>query len=215
MGGARSGLRSDADARVTRTTFGAGSLRDPALSSPADIDRPADVRTDEVYGWRAGGDVAMLSARRRHAAMSEERLVRATAPEVLRRVLSDAPGDPLCDACLSAICGLSPEETRTAIALLLKNTEEFDRRWSCASCRRSVTAVFYRAKCAHCSGRLQDGDKGFRMGEEVFHTACLRLLVTDESIRLSQDLGRRSRRLIKESRRRMRAGHDWPPLESP
>jgi hypothetical protein len=147
--------------------------------------------------------------------MSAQPGPRATGSDVARRILEDAPGDPLCDVCLSAICGLSPEETRSAIASLLTSPEEFDRRWSCASCGRSVSAVFYRAKCAHCSGRLQDGDKGFRMGEAVFHTACLRRLITDENIRLSQALGRRSRRLIKESRRRMRDGHGWPPLESP
>jgi hypothetical protein len=137
-----------------------------------------------------------------------------TGADVLRRVLMDAPGDPLCNSCLSAISGLSPDEIQATTASLLSG-DEFERRWSCASCRRNVTAVSYRAKCAHCSRRLQEADKGFRMGEEVFHTACLRRLITDESIRLSRELGRRSRRLIKESRRRMRDGHGWPPLESP
>jgi hypothetical protein len=138
-----------------------------------------------------------------------------TGADVLRRVLMDAPGDPLCTRCLSVISGFSPDEIQTTTASLLNGGDEFERRWSCASCHRNVTAVAYRAKCAHCSRRLHEGDKGFRMGEEVFHTVCLRRLISDESIRLSRELGRRSRRLIKESRRRMRDGHGWPPLESP
>jgi hypothetical protein len=135
--------------------------------------------------------------------------------EMLRRVLRDAPGQPLCDVCLSAICALSPEETRTGTAALLEDSEQFERGWVCASCHRHVTSIFYRAKCAHCSDPLQGDDKGFRMGEELFHVACLRRLITDDSIRLSRALGRRSRRLIEQSRRRMQQGHGWPPLESP
>jgi hypothetical protein len=130
-------------------------------------------------------------------------------------VLVEAPGDPLCDKCLAAICLMSSEEVRTRIAALLIDTDQFERGWVCASCHRHVTSVYYRAKCAHCSARLQGGDKGFRMGEEIFHVACLRRLVTDDSIRLSRALGQRSRRLIEQSRRRLREGHGWPPLESP
>jgi len=135
--------------------------------------------------------------------------------DALRLILMDAPGDPLCESCLTAVCGLPSEQVRAAIASLLNDNGNFDRRWVCVSCHRSVTSIFYRAKCAHCSVALQDGDNGLRMGENMFHVACLRRLITDESIRLSQELGRRSRRLIRESRRRMRDGRGWPPLESP
>ena len=135
--------------------------------------------------------------------------------DAIRRVLMDAPGDALCGACLSAICGTSKDNVQTAMALLLGNNDEFQRGWSCASCRRQVAAIFYRTKCAHCSERLQPGEKGHRMGEEIFHIVCLRRLITDDSIRLSRALGQRSRRLISQSRRRMRKGDDWPPLESP
>jgi hypothetical protein len=139
----------------------------------------------------------------------------AEAQDHLRRVLVEAPGDALCDICLATVCEISPEEARSRIAALLTDTDQFERAWVCTSCHRYVTSVYYRAKCAHCSARLQGGDKGFRMGEEIFHVACLRRLVTDDRIRLSRALGRRSRRLIEQSRRRLREGNGWPPLESP
>jgi hypothetical protein len=31
----------------------------------------------------------------------------------------------------------------------------------------------HRAKCSHCTQRFQRGEKAFRMGEEMFHVACL------------------------------------------
>ena len=135
--------------------------------------------------------------------------------DAIRRVLTDAPGDALCGACLSAICGVSTADVYTMMTSLLGNADEFQRGWSCASCRRQVSSIFYRAKCAHCSERLQPGEQGHRMGDEMFHIACLRRLITDDSIRLSRALGGRSRRLIAQSRRRMRKGDAWPPLESP
>jgi hypothetical protein len=138
-----------------------------------------------------------------------------SASEVCRRVLMDTPGDPLCSGCLSTICGASGDEMSALMASLLGDVHEFARGSRCTSCLRNVTAIYYRAKCAHCSGRLADGDKGMRIGEGLFHVACLRRLITDETIHLSRALGRRSRRLIAESRRRMRTGHGWPPLESP
>ena len=136
--------------------------------------------------------------------------------ELVRRVLVDAPGDALCHGCLAAICETSAEDIQTGtVSLLAGASDQFERAWSCASCHRHVAAILYRAKCAHCSDRLQGGDKGFRMGEEIFHVACLRRLITDDTIRLSRALGRRSRRLIEQSRRRMREGQrGWPPLES-
>jgi len=136
------------------------------------------------------------------------------AIEFLRRVLVDAPGDALCDVCLAAICEAPADDIQTGTASLLAS-DEFERGWLCVSCHRHVAAILYRAKCAHCSDRLRGGDKGFRMGEEIFHVACLRRLITDDTIRLSRALGRRSRRLIEQSRRRMREGErGWPPLES-
>ena len=50
--------------------------------------------------------------------------------DVLRLILMDAPGDPLCESCLTAVCGLPSEQVRAAIASLLNANGEFDRRWS-------------------------------------------------------------------------------------
>ena len=135
--------------------------------------------------------------------------------DTVRRILMDAPGDALCEVCLAAIGGLAAGEVRAVTLSLLTNPDEFGRAYACASCARGVAAVFFRAKCAHCSVRLYDGDKGFRMGEEIFHVGCIRRLISDENIRLSKALGRRSRRLIAESRRRLRRGQDGTPLETP
>jgi predicted pyridoxine 5'-phosphate oxidase superfamily flavin-nucleotide-binding protein len=136
--------------------------------------------------------------------------------EFVRRVLIDAPGDALCDACLAAIGEASAEAIHTeTVALLASASDEFERASFCASCHRHVAAILYRATCAHCSRRLQGVETGFRMGEEIFHVACLRRLITDDTIGLPRALGRRSRRLIEQSRRRMREGQrGWPPLES-
>ena len=70
-----------------------------------------------------------------------------------------------------------------------------------------------RAKCAHC-GEILDDDRGFLMGGDRFHVHCLRRLMTDDTIRLSRALGRRSRDLIEQSRRRIHGGHDWPPVDT-
>jgi len=48
---------------------------------------------------------------------------------------------------------------------------------------------------------------------ERFHDACLRRLMSDETIRVSRALTRRSRELIERSRQRLREGHGWPPIE--
>jgi hypothetical protein len=133
----------------------------------------------------------------------------------VRRILMDAPGDPLCDLCLMAAAQLSLETIRAATTVLLTDPDEFKRGYNCAGCHRSVTAIFYRAKCADCGVRLHDTDKGFRMGEEIFHVVCLRRLISDDTIRLSRNLGRRCRRLIDQARRRLARGYEGPPLESP
>ena len=134
---------------------------------------------------------------------------------IILQTLQDAAGDALCERCLTAICGLLADEIQIGIATFLNDPDQFERAWGCASCHRDVASIVYRAKCSHCSQRFQRGEKAFRMGEEMFHVACLHRLIADDTIRLSRTLGRRSRRLIEQSRRRMRQGGGWPPLESP
>jgi hypothetical protein len=135
--------------------------------------------------------------------------------DIVRRILSDAAGDPLCELCVSDVANLSLNTARVVITSLLNRGDEFSRALTCAGCRRSVASIVYRAKCAHCGLSLPNGDKGFRMGEELFHRACIHKLIGDDSIPLSRALGRRARRLIEESRRRVRRGYEGPPLESP
>src|SRR5205807_6648930 len=86
---------------------------------------------------------------------------------LLRRVLIEAPGDPLCDACLAAICDVSPEEVRSQTATLLTDSDEFERGWVCARCHRYIPSVSYRAKRPHSHVRLPRSDPGFRMRVEV------------------------------------------------
>lgn len=134
---------------------------------------------------------------------------------IILQTLRGLPGDALCERCLSAICTLSSDDVRIGTSALLERAE-LERARGCASCRRDVASLIYRVKCSHCSSGFAYGEKPLRMGEELFHVSCLRRLITDDTIRLSRALGRRSRRLIEESRRRMREGRGgWPPLESP
>jgi hypothetical protein len=134
---------------------------------------------------------------------------------ILLQTLRGVPGDALCERCLSAICVLSSDDVRIGTSTLLERAE-LERARGCASCHRDVASLIYRVKCSHCGSRFAYGDKPLRLGEELFHVSCLRRLITDDTIRLSRALGRRSRRLIEESRRRVREGREgWPPLESP
>ena len=80
----------------------------------------------------------------------------------------------------------------------------------------TVAEIMVRRLLSDAPGRaLCDGDPGVLMAGERLHTACLQQIITNDTIRLSRTLDRRSRRLIEEdSRRRMREGHGWPPLEA-
>src|SRR5207245_10267739 len=101
----------------------------------------------------------------------------------------------------------------TAIAAADANTQ------SGATCEircRSVASILYQVavpKCIHCSRRLTEEEPDVTIEGERFHDACLRRLITDEKIRLSRALSRRSQDLIERSRERIRAGHRWPPLD--
>jgi len=117
----------------------------------------------------------------------------------------DAPGDPICVACLAGVIGATQTDTQGIVDALLAN-DTFERGWTCGSCSRARATIAYIRKCAHCSTPLDPADRGSRMGGELGHGSCLRRLVVDDPIRLSTALGQRSRNLIEQSRRRMR----WP-----
>jgi len=63
--------------------------------------------------------------------------------ETVRALLSQAPDDPLCDACLAFACGTSPPEMGVATETLVKSDRAFRRASSCGSWRRIVPTIFY------------------------------------------------------------------------
>jgi len=122
--------------------------------------------------------------------------------ETVRRLLMDAAGEALCDWCLAFACSSSLMDMRAVTEDLLK-TPIFHVRESCASCRRTVPAVAYPAKCAHCSQPILAHEPAKRLGDEPFHAACVRILLSEHAIRTSNDLTRQSRRLVADARRQI------------
>jgi hypothetical protein len=128
-----------------------------------------------------------------------------TAIDTVRRLLVDAAGEPLCDACLAFACSVSLIEMRQVTEELLTNVS-FQRRDRCVSCRRTVPTIAYSAKCVHCSRPVLPGEDAQDIEGDIFHVACLRRLSSDENIRISRKLSKASQRLIEETRHRMRKG---------
>jgi len=118
-----------------------------------------------------------------------------------------APGEALCDWCLSFACTVSLIEIRVTAEHLARSNPSFQRSPSCASCCRIVPSLLYRqslsGKCGHCSQPIQM-EVGVRViGDDLFHATCLQRLVTNETIPISRHLSPQSRRVIEESRRRI------------
>jgi hypothetical protein len=65
-----------------------------------------------------------------------------TPAETVGRLLAEAAGEALCDACLAFACSASLDEIRRATEELVRNPS-FHRQKSCASCRRVVPATSY------------------------------------------------------------------------
>jgi hypothetical protein len=126
-----------------------------------------------------------------------------TTAETARRLLVDAGGEPLCDSCLAWACSVSLAEMRRITEELLTGAS-FQRRDRCVSCRRTVMAIAFTAKCALCSRPVLPGEDALEIDRDMYHAACLRRLSSDEIIRISRKLTQKSRRLIEESRRRFR-----------
>lgn len=133
-----------------------------------------------------------------------------TRAAMVRRLLMDEPDEALCDSCLALTCGTTLADMRR-ITVALRREGAFVQGSVCASCRRSVPTTIAAPKCAHCSLPFHAGDPGFALEGDRFHVHCLSRLRTDETIRLSRALSRRSRDMIEQSRRRMRNGPDCPP----
>ena len=136
--------------------------------------------------------------------------------KVIRRRLAETPGDALCDACLALACATSLSEMRELTRTLATEDASIERGAVCGSCGRTVACILLRPpvpKCAHCSRPLSEDEARVALEGDQLHDGCFRLLVTDETVRISRALDERSQRLIERSRRRMREGHAWPDLD--
>jgi hypothetical protein len=132
-----------------------------------------------------------------------------TTAETVHRLLVDAAGEALCDSCLAFACSVSLAEMRQATEELLTGAS-FQSRDRCVSCRRTVPAIAYTTKCAHCSRAVRPGEDALEFSGDMFHAACLTRLSTDEIIRVSRKLSKKSRRSIEESRLRFREPPEPP-----
>ena len=139
----------------------------------------------------------------------------ATGPRVagtelsvtVRKLLEQCPGEPLCDACLAFACSVSLSDMRAVTTAV--DEAAFTRTIAtCASCRRQMTTLAWGArpgedKCAHCSRLIGPDDHVEVVDTERFHRRCWNRLISEESIRSSKMLSRRSQELIRKSRELM------------
>ena len=125
----------------------------------------------------------------------------------VRALLEQAPGERICNACLAFACSTSlGEMMRATGALVASNTDFTSGPGTCVCCRRNTTTITYavQGKCAHCSRALADDGLGVVIDGDAFHRSCWQVLVSDERIRVSRSLSRRSRTLIADARRRLK-----------
>jgi CheY-like chemotaxis protein len=120
-----------------------------------------------------------------------------TSVEAVRRVLADAPGDGVCDACLARVCGASLAEIRRITKKLLAD-KSCGRGAICARCGRDVAISLLR--CMHCRLPIGVGEPASRFRDGVVHASCL-VRVADTTMRVSQDGHRRMPKLTKKSGR--------------
>lgn len=115
-----------------------------------------------------------------------------TVAETVRRVLTDAPGEALCDACLALACATDLAEMRRITGRLLAE-KSFGRRAVCARCGRVVATIVRLASCAHCRQAIGPAEHPSRFGGDVVHASCLRILLTDDATRTPENRPRRPR----------------------
>ena len=131
----------------------------------------------------------------------------------VKALLKHSPGEALCASCLAFACEVSFLEMKQVVDRLLEADDlHFCSGTTCVSCRRTVPTAAYRAhagKCVHCSKLVAAEESSMFIDRDLFHVHCLRQLMTDERIRTSRGLSRRSQKLIEESRRRLQKDHGW------
>jgi hypothetical protein len=130
-------------------------------------------------------------------------------PVIIRRLLVEAPGDALCDACLAFAVREPLLTVRKVTHHLGAGSGEFKRvEARCASCRRQTTTTVYvpesrdlaamagraaepdRLKCARCSVEIVTEEVVSPSGE-TYHAACWRILLTSKHLVESRRVARR------------------------
>ena len=137
--------------------------------------------------------------RRRYAA-------RVRPEFIVRSLLEQAPGESICAACLAFACSTSLSDMSQATAALPAASTAFT--WgpaACVGCRRTTNTITYarRVKCAHCSRAIDNDGLAEQIDGDTFHRSCWQMLLSDQRIRISRSLSRRSRQLIAEARKRL------------
>lgn len=127
-----------------------------------------------------------------------------TSAAAVHRVLADASGDGICDACLARVCGASLSEIREITDKLLEDNT-CGRGAICARCGRDVAISLRR--CVQCGQPIGLGELASPFKDRVVHTACL-VLAADTTTRAPQDGQRRAHKPVRNSARRTAArGH--------
>ena len=120
-----------------------------------------------------------------------------TLAEAVRRVLSDAPGDGVCNACLARVCRLSLSEIRE-ITDKLVDDNSCGRGAICARCGRDVAITLRR--CMQCRIPIGVGELASRFKDGVVHASCL-VLTADTENQASQDRRRPPHKVPRNSAR--------------
>jgi|GEM_PF-326333 CheY-like chemotaxis protein len=100
-----------------------------------------------------------------------------TSAEAVRRVLADAPGDGVCNACLARVCGASLSEIREITDKLVADNS-CGRGAICGRCGREVAITLRR--CLQCRLPIGLGEVTSRFKDGVVHASCLVLMADTE-----------------------------------
>ena len=125
-----------------------------------------------------------------------------TLVDAVRRVLTDASGEALCEACLTIACGASLADMCAATTRLLEDDDTtFVRRAGCARCRRDVVSIVHPLRCLHCHEPIGAGEQPTRFEGNVFHALCVKIVIADQAIGKPTDHRRKSPEYIERSHR--------------
>ena len=85
--------------------------------------------------------------------MESEAAMALPPAQIVRQLLTDSPGEALCDACLAFACGTSLTEMRQITRVLATGDSTIRRGATCASCGREAQVPFRPsgARPVYCS----------------------------------------------------------------